>query len=100
MKITAIAAATIIVATSAYADSYWHCKGDNCVGVEETPTAPAPLGTYNNPIMDQYSPNYANPRPGMYCVRGSWHSGWLRPGQSDPYIGSTCGSAVYQIPHD
>jgi hypothetical protein len=32
MKITPIAAATIIAATSAHADTYWYCKGDECVG--------------------------------------------------------------------
>ena len=29
MKIAAIAAATIIAATSAHADTIWHCKGDD-----------------------------------------------------------------------
>src|ERR1700726_2437440 len=51
MKITAIAAATIIAATSAHADTYWYCKGDECVGRSVGPTNP--LGTYINPIQDE-----------------------------------------------
>jgi hypothetical protein len=51
MKITAIAAATIIAATSAHADTYWYCKGDECVGRSVGPSNP--LGTYNNPIQDE-----------------------------------------------
>jgi hypothetical protein len=49
MKITAIAAATII-ATAAHADTYWYCKSDECVGRSVGPSNP--LGTYNNPIQE------------------------------------------------
>ena len=51
MKITVIAGATIIAATSAHADTYWYCKGDECVGRSVRPSNP--LGTYDNPIQDE-----------------------------------------------
>jgi hypothetical protein len=78
MKITAIAAVTIIAATSAYADSYWYCKGDECVGRSVGPSNP--LGTYNNPIQDELEGDLSVPvHRGTYCAAGAWHHGWLRP---------------------
>ena len=40
MKIIAIVAATIIATTSAHADTYWYCKGDECVGRSVGPSNP------------------------------------------------------------
>lgn len=69
MKITAIAAATMIVATTAQADTYWYCKGDECVGRSVGPTNP--LGTYNNPIEDELGGDLSVPvHRGIYCVAG------------------------------
>ena len=98
MKIIAIAAATIITATSAHADTYWYCKGDECVGRSVGPAKP--LGTYNNPIQDELEGDLSVPvHRGMYCAAGSWHHGWLRPWERSPVIKPSCGSAVYQMPH-
>jgi hypothetical protein len=98
MKITAIAAATIIAATSAHADTYWYCKGDECVGRSVGPTNP--LGTYINPIRDELEGDLSVPvHRGTYCAAGAWHHGWLRPWERSPVIKPSCGSAVYQMPH-
>ena len=97
MKITAIAAATVIVATSAYADTYWYCKGDECVGksVEKSSS----LGSYNNPIEDELEGDLSVPvHRGMYCADGAWHHGWLRPWEKSPVIKPSCGAAAYQMP--
>ena len=84
MKFTAIAAATIIAATSAHADTYWYCKGDE----------------YSNPIQDELEGDLSAPvHRGTYCAAGAWHYGWLRPWERSPVIKSSCGSAVYQMPH-
>jgi hypothetical protein len=92
MKITAIAAATIIAATSAHADTYWYCKGDECVGRSVGPSNP--LGTYNNPIQDELEGDLSVPvHRGMYCAAGAWHHGWLRPWERSPVIKASCGSA-------
>jgi hypothetical protein len=100
MKITAIAAATIIAATSAYANTntLWYCKGDECMGRSVGPSDP--LGTYNNPIEDELGGDLSVPiHRGIYCAAGAWHHGWLRPGEHSPVIKASCGSAVYQMPH-
>jgi hypothetical protein len=97
MKITAVAAATIIAAMSAHADTYWYCKGDECVGRSIGPSNP--LGTYNNPIQDELDFSVPVHR-GTDCAAGAWHYGWLRPGRErSPVLKSSCGSAVYQMPH-
>jgi len=93
---------TVIAPSSAYADTYWHCKGDECLGVTEdhpSPRAPAP-GTYDNPIPDVIGGDLSGPiHRGMYCVNGQWHEGWLRRGERSPVIKPSCGDAVYQMPH-
>lgn len=65
-----------------------------------TDTRPAPIGTYSNPIQDKAGDGAWSARvhPGMYCVAGKWHRGWLRPGEKSPVIKPSCGSAVDQIP--
>jgi hypothetical protein len=97
MKITAIAAATIILATPAYADTFWYCKGDECVG-RSVEQANRP-GSYNNPIKDQLEGDLSAPvHRGMYCAAGAWHYGWLRPWERSPVIKPSCGQAAYQMP--
>jgi hypothetical protein len=49
MKITAIAAATIIGATAAHADTYWYCKGDECVGRSVLALGQMP-GAHQSPV--------------------------------------------------
>ena len=99
MKLIAIAAATLIAATSAYADTYWHCKGDECFGRSEGSSDG--VGTYNNPIIEhELGGDLSVPvHRGMYCAAGAWHYGWLRPWERSPVIKASCGSAVYQMPH-
>ena len=98
MKIAAIAAATIIAATSAHADTIWHCKGDECWGRSVGPSNP--LGTYNNPIEDEPGGDLSVPvHRGMYCVAGASHHGWLRPWERSPVIEASCGSAADQMPY-
>ena len=102
MKFTTLTVAAIIAGTPACADTYWHCKGDECLGVQEDhPSAGAPaVGTYDNPIQDVIGGDLSGPvHPGMYCVHGLWHQGYLRRGEHSPVIRPSCGSAVYQIPH-
>jgi hypothetical protein len=98
VKVTAIAAATIIAATAAHADTYWYCKGDECVGRSVGPANR--LGTYNNPIQDELEGDLSVPvHRGMYCAAAEWHHGWLRPWERSPVIKASCGTAVYQMPH-
>lgn len=98
MKFTMIAAATFIAATCAHADTYWYCKGDVCMGRSVGPSDP--VGTYNNPIEDELGGDLSAPvHRGIYCVAGAWHHGWLRPWEHSPVIKSSCGGAVYQMPH-
>lgn len=56
-------------------------------------------GTYYNPIQDPpFAGDWSVPvHRGMYCVRGTWHYGWLRPWERSPVIKDSCGTAVYQI---
>ena len=58
-----------------------------------------PYGTYYNPV--QYEPfvgYWSVPvHRGMYCVKGTWHYGWLRPWEKSPVIKDSCGTAIYQI---
>jgi hypothetical protein len=92
--------ATAIASSSAHADTYWHCKGDECLGVTEDHPSPPALGTYDNPIPDVIAGDLSGPiHRGMYCVRGEWHQGWLRRGERSPVIKPSCGDAVYQMPH-
>ena len=94
--------ATVIASSPAHADTYWHCKGDECVGrTEDNSGARGPaLGTYNNPIQDVIAGDLSGPiHRGMYCVRGEWHQGWLRRWERSPVIKPSCGDAVYQMPH-
>jgi hypothetical protein len=98
MKITAIAAATMIAATSAHADTYWYCKGDECVGRSVGPSNP--LGTYNNQKKDELEGDLSVPvHRGMYCAASGWHHGWLLSLERSPVIKASCGSTVYQMPH-
>jgi hypothetical protein len=83
---------------SAHADTYWYCKGEECVGRSVGPTNP--LGTYSNPKEDNVGGDLSVPiHRGMYCVAGEWHHGWLRPWERSPVIKASCGDAVYQMPH-
>jgi len=50
-QILLIAAVAAVAATSAHSDTYWYCKGDECVGRSVGPSSP--LGTYSNPIIDE-----------------------------------------------
>ena len=58
-----------------------------------------PYGTYYNPVQDPpFTGDWSVPvHRGMYCVRGTWHSGWLRPWEGTVVIRPSCGTAVYQI---
>ena len=81
---------------SASADTYWYCNGGDCVG--HTVDAPAPYGTYHNPVRDEPGGDLSVPiHRGMYCINGTWHRGWLRPWERSPVIKPSCGDAVYQI---
>jgi hypothetical protein len=85
MKLTAVTAAAILVAASAHADTYWYCKGNECVGHSYGYVNPDALGTYNNPIEDELGGDLSVPvHRGMYCVAGTWHHGWLRPWGKKP----------------
>lgn len=59
----------------------------------------APYGTYYNPVEDPpFEGDWSVPvHRGMYCVKGTWHYGWLRPWERSPVIKDSCGTAVYQI---
>lgn len=59
----------------------------------------APYGTYYNPVQDApFDGDWSVPvHRGMYCVKGTWHYGWLRPWERSPVIKDSCGTAVYQI---
>lgn len=59
----------------------------------------APYGTYYNPVEDPpFEGDWSVPvHRGMYCVKGTWHYGWLRPWERSPVIKESCGTAVYQI---
>ena len=82
------------VVPASKADTYWYCKGDECVGRSVGPSNP--LGTYNNPIQDELEGDLSVPvHRGTYCAAGAWHYGWLRPWERSPVIKSSCGSAVY-----
>ena len=104
-SLAVIVAAIIATASAslyARADTYWHCRGDECVGVTEDQSkssGPA-LGTYDNPIPDVIAGDLSGPiHRGIYCVKGQWHQGWLRRGERSPVIKPSCGDAVYQMPH-
>ncbi len=100
--IVAAIVATMVASASAHADTYWYCKGGECVGrTEGNSGASGPaLGTYNNPVQDVIAGDLSGPiHRGMYCVRGEWHQGWLRRGERSPVIKPSCGDAVYQMPH-
>ena len=58
-----------------------------------------PYGTYYNPVQDPpVQGDWSVPvHRGMYCVKGTWHLGWLRPWENSPVIKESCGTAVYQI---
>jgi hypothetical protein len=58
-----------------------------------------PYGTYYNPVQDPpFVGDWSVPvHRGMYCVKGTWHYGWLRPWERSPVIKDSCGTAVYQI---
>lgn len=97
-----IALAAAASGTALKADTYFYCKGDECVGRREEPhsygQAP-PVGTYNNPIQDSFGGDLSVPaHRGMYCAGGVWHQGWLRPWEKSPVIKPSCGTAVYQLP--
>ncbi len=93
------AAVAVITTTLAHADTYWYCKGDECVGRSVGPSAP--LGTYANPIIDEQGAGDQRfpVHPGMYCAGGNWHRGWLRPWETSPVIKASCGAAIYSMPH-
>jgi hypothetical protein len=59
----------------------------------------APYGTYYNPVQDEpFTGDWSVPvHRGMYCVKGTWHYGWLRPWERSPVIKDSCGTAIYQI---
>jgi hypothetical protein len=59
----------------------------------------APYGTFHNPVEDPpFTGDWSRPvHRGMYCVKGTWHHGWLQPWESSPVIKPSCGTAVYQI---
>lgn len=60
--------------------------------------ATPPYGTYYNPVIDEPGGDWTYPvHRGMYCAQGTWHLGWLRPGERSPVIKPSCGTAVYQI---
>lgn len=58
-----------------------------------------PYGTYYNPVQDPpFAGDWSGPvHRGMYCVKGTWHQGWLRSWEVSPVIKDSCGTAVYQI---
>ena len=58
-----------------------------------------PYGTYYNPVQDPpFAGDWSVPvHRGMYCVKGTWHYGWLRPWEQSPVIKDSCGTAIYQI---
>ena len=58
-----------------------------------------PYGTYYNPVQDPpFVGDWSVPvHRGMYCVRGTWHYGWLRPRERSPVVKDSCGTAIYQI---
>lgn len=60
----------------------------------------APYGTYQNPVQDPpFEGDWSVPvHRGMYCVKGTWHYGWLRPWEGKMVIKPSCGTAVYQLP--
>lgn len=60
-----------------------------------------PYGTYQNPVQDPpFTGDWSEPvHRGMYCVKGTWHQGWLRPWETSPVIKPSCGTAVYQLPY-
>lgn len=62
----------------------------------------APYGTYYNPVEDPpFTGDWSVPvHRGMYCARGVWHRGWLRPWEGSVVVKSSCGEAVYQAPVD
>ena len=78
-KVLVIAA--LLFSTSAYSHAY------------------SPYGTYNNPVQDPpFAGDWSVPvHRGMYCVKGTWHYGWLRPWERSPVIKQSCGTAIYQI---
>jgi hypothetical protein len=90
------------LATQAQGDTFFYCKGDECVGRHEDHPdtyGRAPLGTYQNPIQDDFGGDLSGPvHRGMYCVRGVWHQGWLRSWERSPVIKPSCGAAVHQLP--
>lgn len=90
-----LAAALFALPLSAKADTYWYCKGDECVG---RTVGGAPIGTYANPIKDEIGGDLSVPvHRGIYCVGGQWHQGWLRPWEQSPVIKPSCGAAAYQM---
>jgi hypothetical protein len=99
-KTAIITAAALMIAGTApaHADTVWYCKGGDCIGRTVKPAGPA--GTYVNPIQDELEGDLSVPvHRGMYCTFGEWHHGWLRPWERSPVIKSSCGNAVYQMPH-
>ena len=60
-----------------------------------------PYGTYYNPVEDPpFQGDWSVPvHRGMYCVKGTWHRGWLRPWEGSIVIKPSCGTAVYQLPN-
>lgn len=60
-----------------------------------------PYGTYQNPIEDEpFTGDWSVPvHRGMYCVRGEWHYGWLRPWEGKIVIKPSCGDAANQVPY-
>lgn len=88
-----------LLSSTAYSDTYIYCKGDECVGHQTDSPSPTRIGTYQNPVVDRFGGDTSVPlHRGMYCVRGIWHYGFLRPWEQSPVVKASCGSAAYQIP--
>ena len=61
--------------------------GNECYQKKNVQTA----GSFENPIQDDYLPEYRGLRTGTYCAAGAWHRGWLRPWEHSPVIKPSCG---------
>ena len=93
---TSAIALGIVLSTAAQADTFWYCKGGECVGRSIGPNAP--LGSFANPIQDELGGDLSVPvHRGIYCAAGAWHSGWLRPWERSPVIKPSCGAAIYSM---
>lgn len=90
----------LALAGASRADTFIYCKGDECIGRQtDSRERGAGYGTYQNPVVDDFGGDTSVPlHRGMYCVRGVWHYGFLRPWERSPVIKPSCGTALYQLP--